>query len=68
MYLKKSKLVNFCVAILILKIEENIQHFQILCFIMPIKIKTQLKCKQNKKNCAVYGEGAVTDQMSQSGL
>ena len=28
MYLKKSKLVNFCVAILILKIEENMQRFQ----------------------------------------
>ena len=24
----------------------------------------QLKCKK-KKNCAVYGEGAVTDQMCQ---
>ena len=25
---KKSKLVNFCVAILILKMEEDMQHFQ----------------------------------------
>ena len=34
-----------------------------LCFIISRKVKTQLKCK--KKICAVYGEGAVTDQMCQ---
>ena len=53
---------NFCVAILILKVEEN-NIFSILCFIISRKVKTQLKCK--KKICAVYGEGAVTDQTCQ---
>ena len=49
---------NFGVAILILKMEENTQHFwNIISYFM--KGKTQLKCK--KKICAVYGEGAVTD-------
>ena len=38
--------------------EENKQHFGILCFISG-KVKTQ------KKICAVYGEGAVTDQTCQ---
>ena len=33
----------------------------ILCFIISRKVKMQLK---QKKICAVYGEGAVTDQMS----
>ena len=33
--------------------------FSILCFIISRKVKMQLKCK--KKNCAVYGECAVTD-------
>ena len=63
MYLKEnlSILVNFGVAIL--KMEENKQHFQLLCFIIPTKVKMQLKCKT--KICAVYGEGAVTDQMCQ---
>ena len=55
-----SKLVNFCVAILISKVEENMQHFQhILCFIILREVKMQLK--HTKKICAVYGEGAVTD-------
>ena len=53
-----SKLANFCVAILMLKMEENKQHFSILCFIISKKVKTQ------KKICAVYG-GAVTDWMCQ---
>ena len=50
---------NFCVAILILKMEEKRNIFDILCFIISRKVKTQLKHK--KKICAVYGEGAVTD-------
>ena len=60
MHLKKDlpKLVNFCVAILILKMEEN-NIFSILGFFISRKVKTQLKPK--KKICAVYGEGAVTD-------
>ena len=44
--------------------EENTQHFGMLCFIISRKVKTQLKRTQ-KKMCAVYGEGAVTDQMCQ---
>ena len=43
--------------------EENMQHFSILCFIISRKVKTQLK--HTKQICAVYGEGAVTDQMCQ---
>ena len=36
--------------------------FSILCFIISTNAKARLKCK---KICAVYGEGAVTDQMCQ---
>ena len=43
---------------------ENMQHFDILCFTISRKVKTQLKCK--KKNiCAVDGEGAVSDRKCQ---
>ena len=38
--------------------ENNI--FDILCFTISRKVKSQLKCKE--KICAVYGHGAVTDQ------
>ena len=54
---------NFCAAILILKMEENTQHSHVLCFIISRKVKIKLKCK--KKICVVCGEGAVTDQMCQ---
>ena len=59
---KKSilKLVHFCVAILILNMEENI--FGILCFIISRKVKMHLK---HKKICTMYGEGGVTDQKCQ---
>ena len=63
MYLKKSKLVNFCVAILILRWKKIGNIFGILCFIISRKVKMQLKC--TKKICAVCGEGAVTDRMCQ---
>jgi len=53
-----SKLVNFYVAILELKVEEKSNIFGILYFIISRKVKMQLK---HKKICAVYGEGAVTD-------
>ena len=49
---------NFCVAILILKMEKICNIFGILCFIISRKVKTQLK---QKKICVVYGQGAVTD-------
>ena len=53
---------NFCVAILILKMEENKQHFQhiMLYYFKKCKIATETQ----KKICVVC-EGAVTDQMCQ---
>ena len=61
-----SKWVNFCVAILILKMEEKKQHFRHIVLYYFKKGKNTLKRK--KKICALYGEGAVTDQTCQSGL
>ena len=56
-------MVNFCVAILILKIEDNKQHFQhiMLYYFKKGKNGTEM----HKKICAVYGEGNVTDRMCQ---
>ena len=48
---------NFCVAILILKMEEK-SIFGILCFIKKGKNATETQ----KKICTLYGEGAVTEQ------
>ena len=57
------KLVNFCVAILILKMEENKQHF---LHIMLYYFKNSKNAiKMQNKICVVYGEGAVTDWMCQ---
>ena len=45
---------NFCVAILILKMEENKQHFwciMLLHFIISRKVKMQLKCKKRFVQC-----------------
>ena len=59
MHLKEtSKLVNFCAAILILKMEEDTQHFPhiMLHYFKKGKNMTEMQ----KKMCAVYGEGAVT--------
>ena len=50
---KTSKLVNFCAMILILKTEENMQYFGILCIITSRKVKTQLKRKE-KDLCSVW--------------
>ena len=37
-----------------------------MCFIISRKVRTQLKCKKKKeKICAVYGDGAATDQTCQ---
>ena len=54
---------NFCVAILILKMKENMQHFWHIMFhfFQEGKIATELQTKI----CAEYGEGAVNDQMCQ---
>ena len=61
-----SKLVNFCAAILILKMEENTQHFWriVLYYFKKGKNTTEMQ----KKTCAVCAEGAVTDRTCQSGL
>ena len=50
---------NFCVAILKLKMKEKMQHFQyiMLSYFKEGKNATQTQ----KKICAVYGAGAVTD-------
>ena len=57
---------NFYVAILILKMEENTQRFQyiMLSFFKKGKNATETQ----KKICAVYGEGAVIDRTYQDGL
>ena len=57
---------NFYVAILIFKIEENMQHFWhiMLYYFKEGKNTTETQ----KKICAVYGEGAVTDRMCQKGF
>ena len=54
---------DFCVAILILKMEENKQQVQhiMLHYFKKGKNTTEMQ----KKICAVYGEGAVTDRTSQ---
>ena len=55
-----SKSVNFYIAILILKMEENMQHFQYIMLYYFKKGKNTTEVQ--KKIAAVYGEGAVTDQ------
>ena len=54
-----KKWVNFCVAILILKMEEE-KHFQ---YIVPFYFKKGKNATETKI-CAVYGDGAVTDWTS----
>ena len=51
---------NFCVAILILKMEGKQEHFWhiILYYFKKGKNTTEMP----KKICAVYGDGAVTDR------
>ena len=55
---------NFCVAILTLKMEENIQHFWHIMLYYFKKGKMQLK--HTKKICAVHADGAVTDRTCQN--
>ena len=52
---------NFCVAILILKMEINKQHFWHIMFHHFKKGKNAPETQ--KKTCTVYGEGAVTDRL-----
>ena len=58
-----TKLVNFCVYIFILKMEENMQHFQHIRLYYFKKSKNATEMQ--KQICAVYGKGTVTDQMCQ---
>ena len=60
MHLKKdlSKLVNFCVAILILNMEEKQHFWHIMLYYFK---KGKNATETQKKICAVYGEGAVMD-------
>ena len=62
-FLKTSDLVNYCVAILILMMEDKYQHFQHIMFYYFKKGKNTTE--RQKKICAVYGEGAVTDRTCQ---
>ena len=55
---------DFCVAILIFKKEENTQHFQHVMLYYFKKGKNAAETQE--KICAVYGEGAVTDWMCQN--
>ena len=52
---------NFCVAISLLKMKENTQHFWhfMLCYFKKGKNETH-----TKKICAACGESAVTDRKS----
>ena len=52
---------NFSVAILLSKMEENEQHFKHIMLYYFKKCKNASET-QKKKICTVYGEGAVTDQ------
>ena len=63
---KKSKLVNFCVATLILKMEESNNIFSILCFIISKKDKNRTEMQKTERVCAECGEGAVTDRTCQT--
>ena len=58
-----SKLVNFCVAILILKTEEDTQHFWHIMLYYFKKGKSAIDTQ--KKISTVYGEGAMTDRTGQ---
>ena len=53
------ELVNFCAAILILKMEENTQHFG--CIMHYYFKKDKNTTERQKRICAVCGEGALTD-------
>ena len=52
---------NFCAAILILKIEENTFLVYFAYYFKKGKNATEMQIK----TCAVYGEGAVSDRMCQ---
>ena len=49
---------NFCVAILTLKMDENTHFWHIMLYYFK---KGKNATEMPKKICAVYGEGAVSD-------
>ena len=55
------KLVNCYVAILILKMAENMQHFWHIMLYYFKKGKNKTEMQKMKKTYAMYGEGVVTD-------
>ena len=55
-------MVTFCVAILILKMEEKKRFRHIMFYYFK---KGKNTTEMQKKICSVYGEGAVTDQTCQ---
>ena len=50
---------------LILKMEEDVQHFWCIVLYYFKKGENTAENAKKKKICAVYGEGAVTDQTCQ---
>ena len=56
-------MVNFCVAILTLKMDENTHFWHIMLYYFK-KGKNAIEI-QKKRVCAVYAEGTVTDQTHQ---
>ena len=64
MSIKKSltKLVNFCVAILILIMEENTHFLHIMLYFFQ---KDKNATEVQKRICAVYEEGVVTNRTCQ---
>ena len=58
---------NFCVAILILNVDEKEQHFHLtmLYRFQKGKTTTEMWEKKKEKICIVYGKGSVTDWMCQ---
>ena len=61
---KLIKIGEFCGAILMLKMEEDMQHFWHIR-LYYFKKGNNTNEMQKKNVCVVYGEGAVTDQMCQ---
>ena len=59
---KSSKLVNFCAAMLILKMGENTHFWRIILYYLK---KSKNATEMQKRICAACGEGAVTDRMCQ---
>ena len=58
-------MVDFCAATLILKMEEKTQYFWWIILYYFKKGKNATEMQKKKKICALYGEGAVTDQICQ---